>query len=231
MSGRDVASEPLIAAGVSSGSTDSRGLIANSSAAGGYSINKNAALKLYKSGIITVGEGIDESNAGISGVGSSASSVRFWAGNTHANRDSAPFRVYNNGDVVATNGTFAGNVTCTSLIAQNIDSNSFSIPGLKAAIMVNTLPSPVEAYFFRTKGFIAKVTRAATGRYRINFTPATTAYAPVCQIYNSTTNIGSAFRGNCQIGFLSSGQFDVMWFDTDGNAHDINRFIVYIFSY
>ena len=133
--------------------------------------------------------------------------------------------------MVATNGTFTGNVTCTSLIAQNIDSSNFSIPGLKVSAVVTTTPSPSSAYYFRTKGFGITVSRAATGRYTINFTPASTAYSPVCMIYNSTTNVGNSFRGGCQIGTLYSGKFDVMWFDTDGNAHDIDRFVVLIFSY
>ena len=34
--------------------------------------------------------------------------VRFWAGTSFENRDSAPFRVYQNGDVFAANGTFTG---------------------------------------------------------------------------------------------------------------------------
>ena len=36
--------------------------------------------------------------------------VRIWAGEKYENRDSAPFRVYENGDIVATNGTFNGRV-------------------------------------------------------------------------------------------------------------------------
>lgn len=36
--------------------------------------------------------------------------VRFWAGTSFENRESAPFRVYQNGDIVATNGTFNGRV-------------------------------------------------------------------------------------------------------------------------
>ena len=34
--------------------------------------------------------------------------TRFWAGTSFENRDSAPFRVYQNGDVFAANGTFTG---------------------------------------------------------------------------------------------------------------------------
>lgn len=34
--------------------------------------------------------------------------VRFWAGTTYENRDYAPFRVYNNGEVIATKGIYSG---------------------------------------------------------------------------------------------------------------------------
>ena len=36
--------------------------------------------------------------------------VRIWAGSEYEKRDNAPFRVYQNGDIVATNGTFNGKV-------------------------------------------------------------------------------------------------------------------------
>ena len=36
--------------------------------------------------------------------------VRIWAGEKYENRNSAPFRVYENGDIIATNGTFNGRV-------------------------------------------------------------------------------------------------------------------------
>ena len=36
--------------------------------------------------------------------------VRIWAGEKYENRNNAPFRVYENGDIIATNGTFNGRV-------------------------------------------------------------------------------------------------------------------------
>ncbi len=40
--------------------------------------------------------------------------VRFWAGSTFAARATAPFRVYSDGAVVATNATISGSITATS---------------------------------------------------------------------------------------------------------------------
>ena len=109
---------------------DSRGLIPDSASPGGYKVNPKAALKIYKRGILTVGEGIEDSNAGISGVGSAASNpapIRFWAGSTYDNRFSAPFRVDHFGNLVANNcnltGSFqtAGNGTRIYISTESVD--------------------------------------------------------------------------------------------------------------
>lgn len=102
---------PLLAVGVNGQTLDSRGLIPDSSAPGGYRVNPKAALKIYRSGILTVGEGIEQSNAGISGVGSANASqtpIRFWAGTTYENRFNAPFRVNHYGNMVANNCELTG---------------------------------------------------------------------------------------------------------------------------
>lgn len=64
-------------------------------------------------GIITSGTvqlaGSDSTiKAGITGEGTSETSVRFWAGATKANRASAPFRVLQDGSMYASKGIFAG---------------------------------------------------------------------------------------------------------------------------
>lgn len=76
------------------------------------------------SGELKVGIGNDL--AGISGDGSAASSIRFWAG--HATKTSAPFRVTQDGSLYAskatitgtinaTGGTFSGNISVTGTIS------------------------------------------------------------------------------------------------------------------
>ena len=100
LNGSDENSVPLLAAGTGSNAGMLNG-----------AINKNAALKLYKSGIITVGGGVAESNAGISGEGTASNSVRFWAGETNANRGRAPFRVQQDGKLYATDANIAGTIT------------------------------------------------------------------------------------------------------------------------
>lgn len=70
--------------------------------------NTKAPLKIYAGGTLTVGDGQVTANAGITGDGTTGSSVRFWAGSTFSNRTSAPFRVKQDGSFVATNGTLTG---------------------------------------------------------------------------------------------------------------------------
>jgi hypothetical protein len=54
------------------------------------------------------------SNAGITGYGTAASSVRMWAGSTFANRATAPYRVMQDGSFVATNAQITGVIKATS---------------------------------------------------------------------------------------------------------------------
>lgn len=217
---------PFLAAGTGS----NKGAISSS---GTKITNSKAPLKLWADGIITVGDGSSSSRAGLTGVGTSSDSVRIWAGTNHGNRTSAPFRVLDNGSMVATNGTFTGNVTCTSLIARNIDSSNFSIPGLKCAGRCNwTGSSAPFGYLFTTKDFRITSSRVATGRFRFTLSNApSTNYVVLCSIDNPTTNIGSGFRGSYQIGPRYTDHFDVHWFDTNGDAHDLNYFNVAFFSY
>lgn len=58
-------------------------------------------------GTVTAGTA-DMGQAGITSVGTLASSVRFWAGNTYANRNIAPFRVLQSGKVVASDIDIVG---------------------------------------------------------------------------------------------------------------------------
>lgn len=77
-------------------------------------------------GVITYGTmtGItaDVGQAGMTAVGTSSASVRFWAGASYANRGTAPFRVTQSGGVVATNlNMTGGNISGGSI---NIDTNA-----------------------------------------------------------------------------------------------------------
>src|SRR5690606_34626547 len=52
--------------------------------------------------------------AGITGAGTDPSSVRIWAGETFSLRDSADFRVQQDGKMFAANAEISGKITATS---------------------------------------------------------------------------------------------------------------------
>lgn len=80
-------------------------------------------INMYKSGIITLGplDGNGRATAGISGYGDSSGEVRIWAGKpfddgtSQGNRFWAPFRVYQDGSMVANNATITGTLSCKKL--------------------------------------------------------------------------------------------------------------------
>ena len=76
-------------------------------------------------GVVTSGTiqlaGNDSSiKAGITGNGTTESSIRMWAGATYENRASAPFRVDQSGKVVATNAVITGEINATKGLFQNV---------------------------------------------------------------------------------------------------------------
>ena len=75
--------------------------------------SNKAALKIYGNGTLTVGGDTVTANAGITGTGTGSDQVRFWAGKpfddgtAQGNRFWAPFRVYQDGRLVANSATIA----------------------------------------------------------------------------------------------------------------------------
>jgi len=75
---------------------------------------------LSSNGSLTLTGTVSLPNAGMTNEGSSGSSTRIWAGDTYANRDSAPFRVDQDGNVYAETGYFKGTVGTTDDITYYI---------------------------------------------------------------------------------------------------------------
>ena len=70
---------------------------------------------LITSGRIELGSG-GTIRAGINGYGTSGSEIRLWAGDTYANRATAPFRVNQDGEIFSTKGTIGGWTLATDAI-------------------------------------------------------------------------------------------------------------------
>ena len=64
-------------------------------------------------GALTVGNTLD-GNAGINGAGLASNSIRFFAGKPYSQKEQAPFRVDDNGELWATNAHISGQVNATS---------------------------------------------------------------------------------------------------------------------
>jgi len=73
--------------------------------------------------------GTSTNTAGVSGNVTTSDDVRFWAGNTFANRDTAPFRVTESGALVATSATISGTLTAAAIHIPDEDTtdNSFHV--------------------------------------------------------------------------------------------------------
>lgn len=76
-------------------------------------------------GTLIVGNASGDNNAGISGVEEVPieDSVRFWAGDTYANRTIAPWRVYQNGRTVMTNATIQSTDSGKRVVISSVDNN------------------------------------------------------------------------------------------------------------
>ena len=115
---------------------------------------------------------------GLSSVVSGADDVRFWAGDTFANKQTAPFRVTEAGILVASSATITGTVTATagSIGGWTIDLTTITAGGI-------TLDSA---------GFITGSTiRTATSGARAQLTGGNDI-----ELYDDTTGGGGSITGN-----------------------------------
>lgn len=84
------------------GSVESYDFISNKS---GWSINSSGSAEFNN---VTVRGNLINPDAGITSNIASSKQVRFWAGASYEQRDFAPFRVYSDGSISATEGEFGG---------------------------------------------------------------------------------------------------------------------------
>ena len=80
---------------------------------------------IVTSGTVQLAGNGGDINAGITGNGTSNTSVRIWAGDTFNNRASAPFRVLQNGKVYMTEANISGN----SFVEGKVNANGIRLAG------------------------------------------------------------------------------------------------------
>lgn len=183
-------------------------------------------VNIYKSGIITLGplDGNGRATVGISGYGNSSGEVRIWAGKpfddgtSQGNRFWAPFRVYQDGSMIANNATITGNLSCKSLSVGDGYLGNWNGPGTLFCIY----------HVGRTKynlvniggNSISSVTTSGGGYvFSHNFG---TSQVSALHIGSMRGGDSAGFAGNAVINEVTSTTVKMTFIDTKGNTHALD---------
>lgn len=183
-------------------------------------------VNIYKSGIITLGplDGNGRATVGISGYGNSSEEVRIWAGKpfddgtSQGNRFWAPFRVYQDGSMVANNATITGDLSCKSLSVSDGYLGNWNGPGTLFCIY----------HVGRTKynlvniggNSISRVTTSGGGYvFSHNFG---TSQISALHIGSMRGGDSAGFAGSAVINEVTSTTVKMTFIDTEGNNHALN---------
>lgn len=183
-------------------------------------------VNIYKSGIITLGplDGNGRATVGISGYGNSSGEVRIWAGKpfddgtSQGNRFWAPFRVYQDGSMVANNATITGKLSCKSLSVSDGYLGNWNGPGTLFCIY----------HVGRTKynlvniggNSISGITTSGGGYvFSHNFG---TSQISALHIGSMRGGDSAGFAGSAIINEVTSTTVKITFIDTEGNAHVLN---------
>lgn len=183
-------------------------------------------VNIYKSGIITLGplDGNGRATVGISGYGNSSEEVRIWAGKpfddgtSQGNRFWAPFRVYQDGSMVANNATITGELSCKSLSVGDGYLGNWNGPGTLFCIY----------HVGRTKynlvniggNSISGVTTSGGGYvFSHNFG---TSQVSALHIGSMRGGDSAGFAGSAVINEVTSTTVKITFIDTKGNTHALD---------
>lgn len=183
-------------------------------------------VNIYKSGIITLGplDGNGRATVGISGYGNANDEVRIWAGKpfddgtSQGNRFWAPFRVYQDGSMVANNATITGNLSCKSLSVSDGYLGNWNGPGTLFCIY----------HVGRTKynlvniggNSISGVTTSGGGYvFSHNFG---TSQISALHIGSMRGGDSAGFAGSAVINEVTSTTVKITFIDTKGNSHALD---------
>lgn len=159
----------------------------------------SGALKIYAGGTLTVGSESDGvSNAGITGNGASSGSVRFWAGSTFSGRDTAPFRVYQNGDVACNNANLTGTFSTSSSGARIVISTSGQISEISSYNGSSYLTGKYDCNFSDSFG--------GSGRWMIYARDTSGTVTSQAAVTGLTLSVSSKISGGNTLGITASGK-------------------------
>lgn len=182
-------------------------------------------INMYKSGIITLGplDGNGRATAGISGYGDSSGEVRIWAGKpfddgtSQGNRFWAPFRVYQDGSMVANNATITGTLSCKKITVGEAYRGSWFGPGVVCICYYSGTNSSIQNVYTVGGKKVSSISNVNDGTIRVNHNIGNTNYIAYA-IGSKRSTIG-AFVGSTGVTSRSSNSCDIVFIDTDNKSH------------
>lgn len=182
-------------------------------------------INMYKSGIITLGplDGNGRATAGISGYGDSSGEVRIWAGKpfddgtSQGNRFWAPFRVYQDGSMVANNATITGTLSCKKITVDEAYRGSWFGPGVVCICYYSGTNSSIQNVYTVGGKKVFSISNVNEGTIRVNHNIGNTNYIAYA-IGSKRSTIG-AFVGSTGVTSRSSNSCDIVFIDTDNKSH------------
>lgn len=182
-------------------------------------------INMYKSGIITLGplDGNGRATAGISGYGDSSGEVRIWAGKpfddgtSQGNRFWAPFRVYQDGSMVANNATITGILSCKKITVDEAYRGSWFGPGVVCICYYSGTNSSIQNVYTVGGKKVSSISNVNEGTIRVNHNIGNTNY--IAYAIGSKRSTVGAFVGSTGVTSRSSNSCDIVFIDTDNKSH------------
>lgn len=182
-------------------------------------------INMYKSGIITLGplDGNGRATAGISGYGDSSEEVRIWAGKpfddgtSQGNRFWAPFRVYQDGSMVANNATITGTLSCKKITVDEAYRGSWFGPGVVCICYYSGTNSSIQNVYTVGGKKVSSISNVNEGTIRVNHNIGNTNY--IAYAIGSKRSTVGAFVGSTGVTSRSSNSCDIIFIDTDNKSH------------
>lgn len=182
-------------------------------------------INMYKNGIITLGplDGNGRATAGISGYGNSSGEVRIWAGKpfddgtSQGNRFWAPFRVYQDGSMVANNATITGTLSCKRITVDEAYRGSWFGPGVVCICYYSGTNSSIQNVYTVGGKKVSSISNVNEGTIRVNHNIGNTNY--IAYAIGSKRSTVGAFIGSTGVTSRSSNSCDIVFVDTDNKSH------------
>lgn len=182
-------------------------------------------INMFKGGIITLGpmDSNGRATAGISGYGNASDEVRIWAGKpfddgtSQGNRFWAPFRVYQDGSMVANNATITGTLSCKKITVDAAYRGSWFGPGVVCICYYSGTNSSIQNVYTVGGKKVSSISNVNEGTIRVNHNIGNTNY--IAYAIGSKRSTAGAFVGSTGVTSRSSNSCDIVFIDTDNKNH------------